>query len=334
MIVKPALAIVALLAALGVGVLIGRSMIESEKTAPTLDADDGGHVTLSADPIGLPVTKPVPEIEPSRAFAENLDLDIPGCFLTSPGPKFDVVIHEDFERYFERKAAGPRVADWQWDGETLLEDDTTVLLGPGIHRWDAAKWQAKFPEDLEFAGAGMDETLLRLSEIQSRGVRNLTFRDLTIDCDDNFLTDVRSRDEVTIHLVRCRVVGFDIGRDESVMIAAEWAAVWAEQCRFEAGYGRSPGSGVLFRVRMGLFVRMQDCVIRGPFKRIYDNDQTATYLFTSCAFEEMDPANPLNLEVPPPPVRYENCTIAYSDPLPPKAKRVRKKLTDINPAWK
>ena len=42
-------------------------------------------------------------------------------------------------------------------------------------------------------------------------------------------------------------------------------ALYATGCRFEAGYGRVPGSGTLFRVNQALLVRLEDCTSRGPF---------------------------------------------------------------------
>jgi len=101
-------------------------------------------------------------------------------------------------------------------------------------------------------------------------VRSLTFRDLTVDCSDNYLTDLRSGNPATIRFENVRVVGFDMGAGGSVMLAARRAAFFASGCRFEAGYGRSPGSGNLFRVRSGLLARIEDSVFVGPFRSVFD----------------------------------------------------------------
>ena len=173
----------------------------------------------------------------------------------------------------------------------------------------------------------MDDTLVKIDEISTRDeIHSLTFRDCTVDCGDDYLTDLRSKNPVTIRMIRCRVIRFDMGAGGSVMLAARSAAFYASDCRFEAGFGRSPGSGNLFRVRSGLLVRIEDSVFVGPFSSVYDTNRAATYVFERCRFEQQK----IPLENPPTGVRFLDCTAT-----PPPAKRTRKKkpLSDLNPRW-
>lgn len=110
------------------------------------------------------------------------------------------------------------------------------------------------------------------------------------------------------------------------MLAARSAAFYASNCRFEAGFGRSPGSGNLFRVRQGLLVRIEDSTFVGPFRSVYDRDSAATYVFERCRFERQQ----VPLDQPPAGVRFIDCT---STPPPAEQPRKTKPLTDINPDW-
>ena len=117
----------------------------------------------------------------------------------------------------------------------------------------------------------------------------------------------------------------------SVMLDARQAALNATDCRFEAGFGGSPGSGNLFRVRSGLLVRVENCVFRGPFRSVFDRDDAATYVFSGCAFEEMEPHRRGQLESPPAGVRFEDCVFAWAEPA--DSRRERRSLAELNPDW-
>lgn len=237
--------------------------------------------------------------------------------------------------FFQRHASGPTIRpSGAWDPSEPLESGTTVILEAGVHRWSVSRLHRSgdFPEDVLVRGAGMDQTLLRLDEISAQGeVKSLTFEDLTLDASDNYLTDLRSENPVTIKMVRCRVVGFDMGAGGSVMLAARTAAFHAVDSRFEAGFGRTaPGFGNLFRVSRGLLVRMDRCVFNGPFRSVYDDGSAATYVFSECRFENMPARTKSGLESPPSGVRMDNCTFAYLDA---NARPDRRPIRSINNDW-
>ena len=161
-------------------------------------------------------------------------------------------------------------------------------------------------------------------------VNSLTFEDLTLDCGSNYLTDLRTRNPVTIRLRRCRVVGFDMGAGGSVMLAARSAAFYATDCRFEAGFSRiNPGDGNLFRASSGLLVRIEGSVFKGHFHSVYDANAYATYVFSNCRFEDMSPRMKDALEKPRDGVRFHDCTFHYSEARQPK-----RSFSEINASWR
>ena len=245
-----------------------------------------------------------------------------------------------FAGLFRRQVQGPSLSDANWRPREPFEDGTTVVLSEGAHDWDAAGYQHRpsFPKDVLLRGAGMDKTLLRINEIESRQeIHGLAFEDLTLDCSNHYFSDLRSDNPVTIRMARVRVVGFDMAAGGSVMLAANTAAFLAEECRFEAGYGRvGPGSGNLFRVRNGLLVRMDRCLVRGPFSSVYDAGGAATYRFEGCAFTECVPGQRSGFEKPPEGVAFVDCTFDYaaSDDAARWDRTKPRSLSDFNPAWK
>lgn len=236
-----------------------------------------------------------------------------------------------FSGLFERRTAGPVVNGPLRPAETL-PDGATLSFPPGV---DNLRFPStdRFAKDLLVLGYGMDATLVRLDdELDTRGeVHSLTFRDLTIDCHENYFTDLR-RAPAAIRLERCRVVGFDMGAGGSVMIQAPQAAFHATDCRFEAGFSRAQaGYGNLFRVDAGV-VRFDGCLIQGPFSSIYDAGRGTTYRFRRCAIRDAPGREESNFASPPDGVRFVECTFTY---LPAQAQTPDKPrpLSDLNPAW-
>ena len=83
----------------------------------------------------------------------------------------------------------------------------------GIHRLDERRLRGPrgepFPTDVTIEGAGMDATLLRLSDISiPSDVERLTIRDLTLDCENDGLFDLRSGD-ASLDIAGVRIVRFD-----------------------------------------------------------------------------------------------------------------------------
>jgi hypothetical protein len=171
----------------------------------------------------------------------------------------------------------------------------------------------------------MDVTLVRLKDAlrSTEEVVSLGFRDLTIDCDGNYLTDLR-RAPASMRLDSCRVVGFG-----GAMVGAEELAFRARDCRFEAGF--RPGANYLFRIKAGV-ARFDNCILRGPFGAIFDQGH-GTFLFHRCdvidapAFDERVYAQAVDR------VRFEDCRITYLLPDAPQFAMTARPLSDLNPAW-
>jgi hypothetical protein len=278
------------------------------------------------------------EIRKERAFLEDKARGgtmaiMNGLSAAGTHPYSLVGSAEKFGELFHRYAKGVAVEGSAATSLKDLRDGMTLTYGEGSFSLDVRDRgdHEPLPKDLTIRGAGMDKTLLTLDELSSNDeVTNLTFEDMTIDCGDNYLTDLRSENPITLHLVRCRVVGFDMGAGGSVMLAAERAAFWAEDCHFEAGYGRTPaGFGNLFRVRDGLLARLDRCVFDGLFRSVYDTNQAATYVFTRCRFENVSERSIRDTRDG---VHFEACseTLAPSDAVC----RVKRHLGDLNPLWK
>ncbi|MEM8884784.1 MAG: hypothetical protein AAGD14_11995 [Planctomycetota bacterium] len=239
-----------------------------------------------------------------------------------------------FCAHFERLLDGPRLDGTKLAGDQEVPDGAVIEFGPGVHTLDTRQLfsRRRAPRDLLIVGAGMDRTLVRIQEISTSDVlASLHIRDLTLDCNNDYMTDLRSQNPATIRLERCRVVGFDMAAGGSVMFAARSGALFASDCRFEAGYGRAKaGSGNLFRVRSGCLVRLERCTILGPFRSLYDADEGATYRFVDCdiagtsrqlaRYRSDDKAG----------VVFENCRL---EEIPADASRIHRSLSDLHPDW-
>ena len=236
-----------------------------------------------------------------------------------------------FGEMFARNAEG-RILDGT-AGE-LPGEGNVVRFPSGVHALDAASWSRRdeFPNDIVVEGAGVDATLLRLNAaIQPRStVRTLTFRDVTIDCNQHYFVDTNNARPLVLRLERVRVVGFDSGTGRSVMFKVRMGALYATGCRFEAGYGRVTGSGTLFRVNQALLVRLEDCTIRGPFASLFDIDAGATYHLFRCAYENLSEAHHGLRQKPPDGVTFTECRFDFALARPGIRPR---SLGEIHPDW-
>jgi len=235
-----------------------------------------------------------------------------------------------FAKHFERTTKGADLDGTAHRGHEQPAAGSVLRFPAGTHTLRVSQWgrRGDFPEDIVIEGAGRDATIVRFDEFSANGVvRNLTFRDVTVHAGDNYLTDHRSQEPTTIRMERCRVVGFDIGAGGSVMLAARKAAFYASDTLFEAGYGRNPGSGNLFRVRNGLLARMERCTFTGPFRSVYDTGAAATYVFDTCRFENVR----VPLENPPGGVRFVNCEIVEVDAVEIALRRTEWQVSGMLP---
>jgi hypothetical protein len=242
-----------------------------------------------------------------------------------------------FSDIFSRVTPGPTLDGSRVSSLAGVKDGSLLAYPAGMFKLNVDLYSGKFPSDVLIKGEGMDYTLVRLNEISTRHeIRSLTFKDLTIDCGDDYFTDLRHDEPALIRLVRCRVIRFDMGAGGSVMLAANTAAFYAQDCRIESGYGRSPGSGNLFRVRDGLLARLENCLIKGPFRSIFDEDDAATYVFSNCEITGITSWNRDDIENPPEGVRFENCRLSFMTEDEQRSHRSGKvkPLSAINPDWK
>jgi hypothetical protein len=230
-------------------------------------------------------------------------------------PLWDLVGSEEaFGVVFRRQTSGSLVDGYDLAAEASPGDGATIVFPAGRHPLNHRTLRAwkPFPKDLRIQGQGMDLTLLVLDGKLDSGseVENLQFADLTIHTDSNRLESLRSN-PYTIRLERCRVVGFDTGAGGGDMLSGSVCAFHATDSRFESGYGRSPGHGMLFDVRGALLARMERCVIRGPLDQVFNGGSDSAIVFSQCSFLDTRPELRRELEKPPPGVRLQDCTVEY-----------------------
>ena len=189
------------------------------------------------------------------------------------------------------------VADASRDGlanrehpDKEIEDGVTLTWPPGVYRVRQLMRDANpFPRDVTLAGAGMNSTMLVLdSTLATRGeLRNFTIRDCTVHTSGYYLFDLRTN-PASIHLERARFVGFDSGAGSSCLFGTVGLALWAKNCRFEGGYGRSPTHGSLFDVQtQALLARFESCTLSLMNLRAAYFAPGASVLFVGCSLEEM-----------------------------------------------
>lgn len=241
---------------------------------------------------------------------------------------------EVFGKWFERRINGPAMDGASISKENPVVDGATLRFGAGKQVWKVSnmgRGREAFPKDLLIIGAGRDQTLLSIDEFNAdTDIRTLTFQDLTLDCANNYMTDLRAQSGSTLRFERCRIVRFDMGAGGSVMLSARsGVAFYATDTLISCGYGRSPGSGNVFRVDGLLLARMERCTIEGPMSGLFSSHGAAAYCFVDCAFSNVpelysQPAKPEEHGA-----TFENCTFSGSR----EAKRLQLKLTDINPDW-
>ncbi len=295
--------------------------------------------TMIATAEGVAARQVVEQIEKERAAREDLARGGVMAFLREKAGNdthFELVSEgRAFGRLFERKASGARIEGATLSPESEIAAGDRIVYPPGQYTLDVRSWQRRpLPADVVIEGHSMDQTLLRLSDaLSTRGeLHNLTFRDLTLHCSDNYLESIRPG-PFTLTLERCRVIGFDMGAGGSCMLGGGCAAFRAVGCRIEAGFGRAPGFGHLFDVRGGLLARLEDCEIVGPFRSVWYAWSGATHVFERCRFREMSPRLRPESEKPPSNVRLLDCTWTFRAPGASEVEREQRSLAELNPAW-
>jgi hypothetical protein len=243
----------------------------------------------------------------------------------------------EFGALFAPEVSGPQLAG-DVAGRKLgadLPDGTTLVYPPGVYRVEmrALSFVERFPVDLTLAGAGRDATLLIVGNIGSRGtIERFTIRDCTVFTADDYLFDQRGGDAL-IQLFRTRVVGFDMGAGSSCMFSGENLALYAQDSEFLGGYGRSPGSGNLFRHdSSGRLMRFDRCRL----ERIEVDPSRVrggmTLVFAGCVLEDLLDSR-TSFEGAGGGVSFPGTTISFWDETHPGEDLPELDLDELFPGW-
>ena len=197
---------------------------------------------------------------------------------------------EAFARLLGHKGVGPALSGPDVASRPAgppLPDGAQLIFPAGVYavgeRALLGEGRAeRMPRDLTLRGAGIDATLVRLSDFSARDlVYNLHLADCTIDCGNDGAFDLRS-EKASVYAENVRFVRFDAGHGGCTLFSfSRGGAVYCRDCRFEGGYGSSPGSGrILQAVEVA---RFEDCV----FERIlYDVAAHNPAFFARCTFRD------------------------------------------------
>ncbi len=143
------------------------------------------------------------------------------------------------------------------------------------------------PQEVTIAGAGMDATLLVLTQdiYADKPLQRFSIRDCTVFTNDNYLFDQRGA-PATVLLERVRVVGFDMGAGSSCALSFSGGLVLlARDCRFEGGYGRSPQHGRLMSINSpALVARMERCRVD---RVTLEAEGMSTVVFSQCTLSDL-----------------------------------------------
>jgi hypothetical protein len=210
-----------------------------------------------------------------------------------------------------------------------IGDGSVVTFGPGVHTLDERSFRGadrqNVPKDITVIGAGKNSTLLRMGDIGSRAdIQRLTFRNLTIDADNDGLFDQRGG-SLSLHLESARVVRFDAGHGGCYIFSTRGGcAVTAVDTEFTGGYGRSPGNGSFLRGEpfLGHF---KNCTFELVEFRHLKGLRSGQVRFDGCHFtvQEEDPSTWQN-----PVVTTAGCS--YEE-IPRSAEGLQKDLADLFP---
>ena len=200
-------------------------------------------------------------------------------------------------------------------GDDPVTEGLVISFPAGIHALSERRLRGPrgepFPTDVTIEGAGMESTLLRLSDISiGSDVERLTLRDMTIDCLNDGLFDLRSGN-AALDIARVRIVRFDAGHGGCHLFDGDDGTVLVmRNSEILGGFGRSPGNGSLLgsagspvnamrfeNVRFE-FINMQFSSMKHglflgcSFDRMTDNYMSGAQRleFRGCAFGEILPS--------------------------------------------
>ncbi|HTF90644.1 MAG TPA: hypothetical protein VK843_19655 [Planctomycetota bacterium] len=209
-------------------------------------------------------------------------------------PLFQRGVGEHFRSGLEKRV-GP---------DDKIEDGETLTWPAGVFRISGhLQTKGKSPRDVTIAGAGMNSTMLVLSNPIYGTPRNFTIRDCTIHTSGSYLLDFRHQ-AAAIRFERTRFLGFD-----SVLLGTHSLALSVIDCRIEGGYGGGTQNGRLWDVRTdALVARFQSCSLSLIHLDVGYLRSGATVLFEGCSLDEILDDPEANAAAHPG-VMFENCTI-------------------------
>jgi hypothetical protein len=146
-----------------------------------------------------------------------------------------------------------------------LAPGVVLQIEPGVWKIEAFEPQSgPFPPDVTVAGSGTNRTLLLLGGIRPVGsLARFTLRDCTVFTDSQALFEMPGG-LASITFERARLIGFDSGVGNAVLIRARGLGIVMRDCEIAGGYGRAPGQGTLFDVpSAALLARCERCKFSG-----------------------------------------------------------------------
>ncbi|MFN0242944.1 MAG: hypothetical protein ACKVWV_08650 [Planctomycetota bacterium] len=210
---------------------------------------------------------------------------------------------QKFAALFRRMSSGPArngVAEID-HVDRLAQDGATISYPAGVFRCAALMRERRpFPRDVTIAGAGMDATLLLVSQLSTREeLRNFTLQDCTVYTSGRSLFDLRRRPG-TVQLERVRVIGFDVAAGSSSAFEAPGLALFARDSLVLGGYGPAPASGRLFDVRNdALLARFERCTLDELSVGTDRMRPGSTLVFVDCVLSNLlDARSPLESGLP------------------------------------
>jgi hypothetical protein len=220
---------------------------------------------------------------------------------------------------------------FQGDLDAGIEDGTTLTFPAGVFRLDSLmETKDPFPRDVTVSGAGMDRTLLFISDLDVRtALVSFAIRDCTVHTDNAALMDLR-REPTSMFFENVRFIGFDSGLGGSSLLECPSGVFLARGCRFESGYGRAPEHGALMDIRSdGVVARFERCT----FERIEIEERFirpgARVVFDGCTMIDLLDRRPLPESER---LRLPGTTITYFD-YQERRTPPRLDLDDLFPGW-
>lgn len=232
-------------------------------------------------------------------------LDGPSLIGVLDDIRFNSLSEFGFTKSRVVELAAPDMPVNQFDGKLLVKDpqailkikaNTEIVFPAGNYALNERALVAvlenageKFPKGIAFVGAGKEKTTLKVTDASftRSDVDRLSFRDMTIDCDNDGLFDKR-QGSLTLRLSNVRLVRFDAGHGGCRLFSInEGLIVHATETEFVAGFGRSPGNGSIFvstDIFLGYFERCQFSGINEElFRQI--RERNSVLWMDNCSFD-------------------------------------------------